>query len=38
MERFERIMVARGISEKLELAGVELGDTVILGEISLEWR
>ncbi|NLG27619.1 MAG: GTPase ObgE [Chloroflexi bacterium] len=38
MERFERIMVARGISAALENAGVQLGDIVKLGPIELEWR
>jgi GTP-binding protein len=39
MERFERIMRARGVSAKLEEAGVQLGDTVLIGEdIELEWR
>lgn len=38
MERFERIMVARGILAALEKAGVQLGDTVKLGPIELEWR
>ncbi|MBM3190749.1 MAG: GTPase ObgE, partial [Chloroflexi bacterium] len=38
LERFERILVARGISAQLEEAGVELGDTVYIGEIELEWR
>jgi GTP-binding protein len=38
MERFERIMIARGISEALELAGISLGDTVLIGELELEWR
>jgi len=38
MERFERILVARGISALLEEAGVSLGDTVHIGDIELEWR
>ena len=38
LERFERILVARGISEQLEEAGVGLGDTVFIGDIELEWR
>ncbi len=38
IERFERILRARGITLALEEAGVELGDTVLLGEIELEWR
>jgi len=38
IERFERILQARGISAKLVEAGVELGDTVIIGDLELEWR
>ena len=38
IERFERIMIARGISARLEEEGVRLGDTVYIGEIELEWR
>lgn len=38
IERFERIMHARGISARLEEEGVRLGDTVYIGEIELEWR
>ena len=38
IERFERIMIARGISLRLEEAGIQLGDTVIIGDIELEWR
>jgi GTP-binding protein len=37
-ERFERILAARGIAAKLEEAGVELGDTVLIGDIELEWQ
>lgn len=38
MERFERLMVARGISEALEQAGVRQGDTVLIGDMELEWQ
>ena len=38
LERFERIMLARGISSELEQAGVKLGDIVYVGEIDLEWH
>ncbi|MBN1400950.1 MAG: GTPase ObgE [Anaerolineae bacterium] len=38
MERFERILISRGIADELERAGVSLGDTVMIGEIELEWR
>jgi len=38
MERFERILQARGISAALIKAGVEFGDTVCIGALELEWR
>ena len=38
LERFERVLRARGISAALEEAGVQLGDTVLIGQIELEWR
>ena len=38
IDRFERIMTARGISAKMEEAGVKMGDTVLIGDIELEWR
>jgi GTP-binding protein len=39
IERFERILFARGITAALEEAGVDLGDTVFIGDdIELEWR
>ncbi len=38
MERFERIMRARGISSQLKEAGVQVGDTVIIDDIELEWH
>jgi GTPase len=37
IERFERILHARGISARMDEAGVELGDTVFIGDIELEW-
>ncbi len=37
IERFERILHARGISARMDEAGVELGDTVFIGNIELEW-
>jgi len=37
-ERFERILVARGISVALIAAGVGEGDMVRFGEIELEWH
>ncbi|MCD6302979.1 MAG: GTPase ObgE [Anaerolineae bacterium] len=38
IERFERILLARGISRALEEAGVTLGDTVYIGPFELEWQ
>jgi GTPase len=38
IERFERVLVARGISEALEKAGVTFGDTVRIGNYELEWQ
>jgi len=38
IERFERIMINRGVSAKLEEAGVQFGDTVLIGDFELEWR
>ncbi len=38
MERFERMMVARGISEAMQEAGVQQGDTVLIGDMELEWQ
>ena len=38
IERFERIMIARGISDALEEAGIQLGDTVLIGDFHLEWQ
>ncbi len=35
--RFQRILAAMGISEALEEAGVEVGDSVHIGEMELEW-
>ncbi|MFB0533676.1 MAG: GTPase ObgE [Anaerolineae bacterium] len=36
--RFQRILEAMGISAALEKAGVEVGDTVRIGDIELEWQ
>ncbi len=36
--RFHRIMEAMGIAQALEEAGVQDGDTVIIGHTVLEWR
>ncbi|MFH1084853.1 MAG: GTPase ObgE [Chloroflexota bacterium] len=38
MERFERILIARGVAVALEEAGVAVGDTVHIGDFELEWR
>jgi len=38
LERFERVMIARGIAAKLEELGVQLGDTVFIVQYELEWR
>src|SRR5258707_7166670 len=36
-ERFQRILAALGITEALEQAGIEVGNTVHVGEYELEW-
>jgi GTP-binding protein len=36
--RFQRILEAIGISAALEEAGIEMGDTVRIGDIELEWQ
>jgi GTP-binding protein len=36
-QRFQRILAALGITEALEKAGVEPGDTVYIGDFELEW-
>jgi GTP-binding protein len=36
-QRFQRILAALGITEALESAGVQPGDTVFIGEYELEW-
>ena len=36
--RFQRILEAMGIAAALEKAGVEVGDTVRIGHIELEWQ
>ncbi len=38
IERFWRIMMARGIAKALAEAGVSLGDTVLIGNYELEWQ
>ncbi len=36
--RFQRVLEAMGISAALEKAGVEVGDTVRIGDVELEWQ
>jgi GTP-binding protein len=36
--RFQRVLEAMGISAALEEAGVEVGDTVRIGDVELEWQ
>jgi GTP-binding protein len=36
--RFQRIMEALGIDEALRKAGIQEGDTVVIGENELEWQ
>jgi GTP-binding protein len=35
--RFQRILEATGVSEALINAGVDVGDTVFIGDMELEW-
>ncbi|MBX3084830.1 MAG: GTPase ObgE [Anaerolineae bacterium] len=37
VERFQRILAATGITKALEEAGVQVGDTVFIGDHELEW-
>ncbi|GAB4552618.1 MAG: GTPase ObgE [Anaerolineae bacterium] len=37
VSRFQRILETLGISKALEEAGVQVGDTVFIGEFELEW-
>jgi GTP-binding protein len=36
--RFQRILEAMGISAALEEAGIEVGDTVRIGDVEFEWQ
>lgn len=38
VNRFQRILLATGVWEALEEAGVEPGDTVYIGDVELEWQ
>jgi GTP-binding protein len=37
-ERFARILHGRGITAKMEEMGVEVGDTILIGDMELEWQ
>ena len=37
IDRFQRILETIGIDKALKEAGVEVGDTVFIGEVELEW-
>jgi len=37
VQRFQRTLEVLGITEALEQAGVQTGDTVFIGEYELEW-
>jgi len=37
-ERFARILHGRGITAKMEEMGAELGDTILIGDMELEWQ
>jgi GTP-binding protein len=38
VDRFDRILAARGITRQMDELGVDTGDTVLIGDIELEWR
>lgn len=38
VERFQRLLDATGVTKALEDAGVQEGDTVVIGEADLEWQ
>ena len=38
VDRFQRILLATGVWEALEQAGIKPGDTVYIGDVELEWR
>ena len=37
MHRFQQILAVLGITDALSEEGVQVGDTVIIGERELEW-
>ena len=38
VRRFQRLMTALGIEKALREAGIQEGETVIVGEWELEWQ
>ncbi len=38
VRRFQRLMTKIGVEDALREAGVEEGDTVMIGEYTLEWQ
>jgi len=38
VDRFDRILAARGITRYMDDLGVEAGCTVMIGEVELEWQ
>ena len=38
VDRFQRILLATGVWEALEEAGVKPGDTVYIGDAELQWQ
>lgn len=38
VDRFQRVLERLGLRQALEEAGVQEGDTVVIGDVELEWR
>jgi len=38
VDRFQRTLERLGLRQALEEAGVQEGDTVVIGDVELEWR
>ena len=38
VDRFDRILAARGITREMDEMGVESGCTVVIGSVELEWQ
>jgi GTP-binding protein len=38
VRRFQKILATLGVDDALRKAGVEEGDTVVIGEFELEWQ